>query len=152
LHFLSLSAQKTCRSPTLIEWPAAIDRISVIDLWGGIPPVRWDEASESRRDRDWSNSTSGERQRGGVHKARYDADGAAIPRGTAVVCTLSARGPSRARGYHRCQEELLSESPDYRGSRVTSNVSRISIQFHQRNVLVFLSFWSVSLRIDIVEL
>jgi len=65
LHFLSLSAQKTCRSPTLIEWPAAIDRISVIDLWGGIPPVRWDEASESRRDRDWSNSTSGERQRGG---------------------------------------------------------------------------------------
>lgn len=39
-----------------------------------------------RYDRDWSSGTSRERRgRGELHKARYDADAAAIRRGTPVV-------------------------------------------------------------------
>lgn len=88
---------------------------------------------DMRHDRDWSNSSSGERQRGGeLHKARYKRGWSGNSSWNTSRAHL-ARGSSQARGYRRCQEGLLDKSPDYRSSWVTSNVSWISIQFHLRN-------------------
>lgn len=88
-----------------------------------------------RHDRDWSNGTSGERRGSGeLHKARYDADAAAIPRGTPLVRTPRARILQQ---YHSRHVDIVAVKKDcsvnrsrlFRGVCDTSNVSRISIQF-----------------------